>query len=190
MNQKSMTTQHLTELPAYLTRFFGRTAELESFPPRSPIQRHARSPSSVPAGWQNPVGHRSGSPCLARVELRNRLHRRGDAGATGLSPSGDCQPVGARSIVRSAGWRADFRSARRSADLLVLDNMEHLLPASVDIAALLRALPELRVLATSRSPLHIAGERIIAVEPLATCSSSRATVSCRSTLSRSSSSGR
>ena len=44
--------------------------------------------------------------------------------------------------------------------LLVLDNCEHLLPACTALAgALLRAAPELRILATSREALGIAGER-------------------------------
>ena len=44
--------------------------------------------------------------------------------------------------------------------LLVLDNCEHLLPACTALAgALLRAAPELRILATSREALGVAGER-------------------------------
>jgi non-specific serine/threonine protein kinase len=43
--------------------------------------------------------------------------------------------------------------------LLVLDNCEHLLQASAElVAALLRACPQLHVLATSRQSLHVAGE--------------------------------
>ncbi len=51
--------------------------------------------------------------------------------------------------------------------LLLLDNFEHLLPAALDIAALLRACPLLTVLATSRTVLHIAGEHTFEVPPLA-----------------------
>ncbi|HWB71324.1 MAG TPA: BTAD domain-containing putative transcriptional regulator [Egibacteraceae bacterium] len=43
--------------------------------------------------------------------------------------------------------------------LLVLDNLEHLLPAAGDLAQLLAACPDLTVLATSRTPLGLAGER-------------------------------
>ncbi len=51
--------------------------------------------------------------------------------------------------------------------LLVLDNCEHLIDGcGVLTAALLRDCANLRVLATSRQPLGIAGERIVAVEPL------------------------
>ncbi len=51
--------------------------------------------------------------------------------------------------------------------LLVLDNCEHLLPASAILAeALSRGCPRLRVLATSREPLAIAGETTFLVPPL------------------------
>lgn len=52
--------------------------------------------------------------------------------------------------------------------LLILDNCEHLIAAAAEVAdVLLRAAPKLRLLATSREPLGIPGERIHAVEPLA-----------------------
>jgi predicted ATPase/DNA-binding SARP family transcriptional activator len=56
----------------------------------------------------------------------------------------------------------------RSAELLlVLDNCEHLLEVSAELAgALLRASPGLRVLATSREPLGIPGEVAWSVRPL------------------------
>ena len=52
--------------------------------------------------------------------------------------------------------------------LLVLDNCEHLIAAAAELAdVLLRAAPGLRLLATSREPLGIGGERLHPVEPLA-----------------------
>ena len=51
--------------------------------------------------------------------------------------------------------------------LLVLDNLEHLLEAAPDVAALLEACPDLVVLATSRAPLRVRGEREYPVPPLA-----------------------
>jgi predicted ATPase len=53
--------------------------------------------------------------------------------------------------------------------LLVVDNCEHLVDACAEaLNTLLRAAPELRVLATSRQPLGIAGEHIWTVPPLST----------------------
>ncbi|GGS89737.1 LuxR family transcriptional regulator [Nonomuraea spiralis] len=51
--------------------------------------------------------------------------------------------------------------------LLVLDNCEHLLDATAAVTrSLLRAVPGLRVLATSRQPLDVTGERVLAIGPL------------------------
>jgi predicted ATPase/DNA-binding XRE family transcriptional regulator len=51
--------------------------------------------------------------------------------------------------------------------LLVLDNVEHLLPAAPLVAELLAACPWLHVLATSRAPLRVRAERQCPVPPLA-----------------------
>src|SRR5579871_1054306 len=52
--------------------------------------------------------------------------------------------------------------------LLVLDNCEHLLEASAEVAAhLLQECPEIRILATSREPLGITGEAVWSVPALA-----------------------
>jgi non-specific serine/threonine protein kinase len=52
--------------------------------------------------------------------------------------------------------------------LLVLDNCEHVLPGCVPIVlSLLAEGPRLKILATSREPLGVAGERVLVVPPLA-----------------------
>ena len=51
--------------------------------------------------------------------------------------------------------------------LLLLDNFEHVVAAAPVVAQLLAASPELKVLVTSRAPLHIRGEREMTVPPLA-----------------------
>jgi len=57
--------------------------------------------------------------------------------------------------------------------LLVLDNFEQILPAATTIADLLTACPWLKILVTSRAPLHIRHERQFPVLPLALPESSR-----------------
>ncbi len=59
----------------------------------------------------------------------------------------------------------DYVASKRL--LLVLDNCEHLLDASAVLAdAVLREAPSLRILATSRQPLGVAGETVVQVGPL------------------------
>ncbi|HEU5423205.1 MAG TPA: tetratricopeptide repeat protein [Nitrolancea sp.] len=50
--------------------------------------------------------------------------------------------------------------------LLVLDNCEHLLAGMSEVATLLGACPGLRVLATSRTALHLAEEQVAPLHPL------------------------
>ena len=65
--------------------------------------------------------------------------------------------------------RLDAVSARLSGVgpvLLVLDNLEHLLPAAGSVAELLERAPDVRVLVTSQAPLHLSGERCLTVDAL------------------------
>jgi predicted ATPase/DNA-binding CsgD family transcriptional regulator len=78
------------------------------------------------------------------------------AGALEVQPGGD-RPL-AEDLV------AALRPRRL---LLILDNLEHLLPATPLIGFLLAACPRLKVLATSRSALRLMGEHEVAVQPLA-----------------------
>lgn len=58
-------------------------------------------------------------------------------------------------------------SLRLKTMLIILDNCEHLLDASAGIAAtLIRSCPEIKILATSREALGIAGEQLFRVPPL------------------------
>ncbi|MGH2617275.1 MAG: ATP-binding protein, partial [Thermomicrobiales bacterium] len=91
-----------------------------------------------------------------------------------LAPIRDPALVAA-TIARAAGIResgaqpASVRLAEMLADrelLLVLDNFEHLLPASHVIHELLEACPTLTMLMTSRTRPRLTGERDIPVEPL------------------------
>ena len=75
--------------------------------------------------------------------------------ACGLQLSGDEDPA--------AALRAYLHDKQT---LLVIDNVEHLLPAASLFAELLAAAPRLQLLTTSRSVLNIYGEHILPVLPL------------------------
>jgi predicted ATPase/class 3 adenylate cyclase len=63
------------------------------------------------------------------------------------------------------GVLADLFGGERT--LLVLDNLEQVLGAAPDVAALLEGVPAADVLVTSRSPLRLRVEQVFAVRPLA-----------------------
>ena len=70
-----------------------------------------------------------------------------------------------RGGVLPASRLTDHFAGRQA--LLVLDNCEHLLPCcAVLVDGLLRACPELRIIATSREPLAVFGEVLLPVPPL------------------------
>ncbi|MDQ6694315.1 MAG: LuxR C-terminal-related transcriptional regulator [Chloroflexota bacterium] len=77
------------------------------------------------------------------------------ASALGISEGG------AQSLATRLG-----HSLAQSPALMVLDNFEHVLAAAPEIADLLAACPELKVLVTSRSALRLRWEHQVAVLPL------------------------
>lgn len=79
------------------------------------------------------------------------------AGSLGVQIAGD------RPVISAL---EDWLSQREL--LLVLDNFEQVGRAAPSVARLLAAAPRLRVLATSRTPLHLSGEYEYPVPPLAT----------------------
>ncbi|RVW00992.1 LuxR family transcriptional regulator [Rhodococcus spongiicola] len=79
-----------------------------------------------------------------------------------------------QSAVPTMQFLTDYMSTRNT--LLILDNCEHLIDAIAKLAeTLLRASPELRILATSREPLAIGGEAVLRVPPLTFPTSEEAT---------------
>ena len=77
-----------------------------------------------------------------------------------------------RSLAESV---CDFLSGKQA--LIVLDNCEHLLDEAAEMAeAILRAAPGVRVLATSREPLGVPGERLLGVPSLDVASASESSL--------------
>ncbi len=70
-------------------------------------------------------------------------------------------------VAQAIGARDDLAGFLRGKELLILlDNFEHLLDAAPAVSTLLAASGSLRVLVTSRSPLHVSAEREYRLEPL------------------------
>ncbi len=70
-------------------------------------------------------------------------------------------------VAQAIGARDDLAGFLRGKELLILlDNFEHLLDAAPAVSTVLASSGGLRVLVTSRSPLHVSAEREYRLEPL------------------------
>ncbi|GIG66255.1 BTAD domain-containing putative transcriptional regulator [Phytomonospora endophytica] len=87
----------------------------------------------------------------------------------GALPAGSPGEAVASVVAAALGIRdTDDLFAAGLTGLLLLDNCEHVLDAVAGLAAkLLRGAPGLRILATSREPLNLTGERVHHLAPLA-----------------------
>jgi predicted ATPase len=153
-------------VPAPLTGLIGRASELEAV---SDVLSRARLVTLTGPGG---VGK-----TRTAVELGRRQARRRADGVwfVDLASVADPEDVAAET-ARVLDVRAGARDAttdvlrRYLADrdvLLLLDNCEHVLDACAELGTtLLGACPSLRILATSREPLGIAGEAVWRLEPL------------------------
>jgi predicted ATPase/DNA-binding XRE family transcriptional regulator/Tfp pilus assembly protein PilF len=84
-----------------------------------------------------------------------------------------CQTLELRQIGNLSVHAALQDHLREKKLLLVLDNFEHVLEASPEIAELIETCPDLTVLATSRAPLRLRGEQGYPVSPLGLPASTR-----------------
>ena len=153
-------------LPVQLTSFVGREEELASL---AETLGESRLVTLTGVGGV-------GKTRLALQVAAEVLHQFGDGvwlcelGATNdadllgqvLVAALGVQARPGRSLVESV---CDYLAGKQA--LIVLDNCEHLLDAAAEAAeAMLRAAPGVRVLATSRELLGVAGERVVGVRSL------------------------
>jgi predicted ATPase/class 3 adenylate cyclase len=83
-----------------------------------------------------------------------------------LVPSAIAAAVGVRVEGPRSMVDALREHLRHRETLLILDNFEQVLDAAPVVADLLEAASRLRILVTSREPLHVAGEQELAVPPM------------------------
>ncbi len=166
MNSTSAASRSPGRLPAEVTSFVGRTAELDGL---SALVARARLVTVTGPGG---VGK---SRLALRAAARLAAGFPDGAHLAELAPVQD--PLLLGHAVLEALQLTDH-TARPPLDvlveqladreaLLVLDGCEHLVDACAELAdALLRAAPGLRVLATSRQSLRAAGEHLLPLAPL------------------------
>jgi predicted ATPase/DNA-binding SARP family transcriptional activator len=150
-------------LPFVLTRFVGRNAELERLVELAERERLVTL-----------TGPGGGGKTRLAVELARDAQRRGQVvWLTEMAPVRDGELV-AQTVATAVGVGDGpdpveqlLGQPERLDGLLVLDNCEHLLDDCAALTGtLLAAAPGLRVLATSREPLGLTGERVWPVKPL------------------------
>jgi len=155
-----------SNLPAELNSFVGRRRQLQQ------IKTHLATSRLVTLVGPGGVGK-------TRLALRTAADlERGVADGVWLVELGGLTDATLvpKAVMASVGLRdeagpwplsrlIDHISSKRL--LLVLDNCEHLVDACAVLAdAMLRDAPKLRILATSRQPLAIAGEQVVPIDPL------------------------
>jgi predicted ATPase/transcriptional regulator with XRE-family HTH domain len=156
-----------SNLPAQLTPLIGREAEVTA------IIRLLRSSSVRLVTLTGPGG--IGKTRLA-LEIASQLidDFAGDvilvrlealANADLVGPS-IAQSLGLRPAIDQSPWESLQAYLREQRLLLVIDNFEQVLEAASDIVELLADCPALKILATSRTALHLAGEHEYLVPPL------------------------
>jgi predicted ATPase len=84
-----------------------------------------------------------------------------------LVPNAVAHAIGVRESPSRPLLEGIAESLNGTHALLFLDNLEHLAPAAVHVAALLDRIPDLDVLVTSRTPLRLSSERVFRLDPLA-----------------------
>jgi predicted ATPase/class 3 adenylate cyclase len=85
----------------------------------------------------------------------------------GLVPSAAAQVLGIETRAGVPILDAICRNLESRRLLLVLDNCEHLIDACAElVTALLTRTPDVRILASSREPLHVQGEQVVWLPPL------------------------
>jgi predicted ATPase len=164
-------------LPLALASFLGRERECDS------LQKHLAEHRLVTLTGPGGVGKTR----LAIETARPLIDRFPDGvWLVELAPVADPMMVGPRvaatlgipqrlEAMISDAWIAEFVEKHA---LIVLDNCEHVLGAAAAVAQrLLERCTSVRILATSREALHIAGERVIRLDPLAMPRSSTVEVS-------------
>jgi predicted ATPase/class 3 adenylate cyclase len=158
----------LGNLPAPVNEWFGSVAELHRLVANLP---HRRLVTLTGTGGVGKTRLALEAAAMAADEFRDgmwmvELAPVGEPGAvaSAVATTLSIQPQGGMSVAEAI---ADWLRGRRL--LLILDNCEHVLSALGELVrAIIARCPTVTVLATSREPLGVAGERVVPLAGLDT----------------------
>jgi predicted ATPase/DNA-binding XRE family transcriptional regulator len=154
-------------LPNELTSFVGRAAQVDEI---SAILNKGRLVTIVGPGGvgktrialqvaRNEHDANGVGVCITDLSLINA--------ASGSTTRSIAQALGIEGVPNQLPLKGIIAYLERKSVLLIIDNCEHVLPdVGNDIRDILQGCSDVRILATSREPLRIPGERIYRLQPL------------------------
>ena len=167
-------TSHETEsskaprnnLPLQLTSFVGRVSEIAEVKALMATERLVSLTGPGGCG-KTRLALQVANEMLPELHDNIWLTQFGPLADARLVPQAVALAVGVREQPGRALTETLTNQLADRATLLIFDNCEHLVAACAQLAeALLRACPNLRILATSREPLNVAGETVWLLPPL------------------------
>lgn len=164
--QRPSPAVHPNNLPLYLDRFVGR--ERETHEVKQLVSEH-RIVTLVGAGGvgKTRLGIASASELLPDFADGIRLVDLAPLSDPALLPQTVASALGVREVPGHPLIETLTDSLRGKQLLLVLDNCEHMVQSARHLVeCVLHAAPKVRILATSRHVLGIAGERVFSLPPL------------------------
>jgi len=151
---------------APLTSFVGRAAEVAEL--GAMLEKHRLVTVTGPGGvGKTRVAAEVARRTAGRFADGVWLAELASGSDPALVPAAVCTALGVHQVPGAAVTDALVTALARQQVLLVLDNCEHVLPAVAELCErLLPAADDLRILATSREPLGVAGEARYRLPPL------------------------
>ncbi len=153
-------------LPRMLTSFIGRETEIAEI--LALVERHDLVTVVGPGGvGKTRATLQAAVPLLERFEDGVWVVRLAPLSSGNDIPAAIAHDMGVRLSSKGDTLEALVETLRDKHALLVADNCEHLIePAARVIAAILQGCPKIKVLASSRQSLDVAGECIYRLDPL------------------------
>lgn len=174
---------HPNNLPSQLSTFIGRREEFDRLREMLSTSRLVTISGSGGVG-KTRLALQAAAETIAAYADGSWIVRFEDISDPSLVAHAIASTLGVSAVAGEPLQQTLGRQLRERRTLLILDNAEHVLAATADIARrLLSDCPALTILITSREPVHIAGEQVLRIGRMVSDDAARLFVS-RANLSR------